>query len=573
VAALFAWHPLHVESVAWVAERKDVLSTFFGLLTLTAYPHYARLRDSQQGRFRIYYVLALVSFALGLMSKPMVVTLPFLLLLVDFWPLRRMQVSAPALRRLVVEKLPFLLLSAAGCLLTLRAQQEVILDAAALPFGKRLVNALLSYAVYLRKMIWPADLAAFYPYQQVVPATDLIIAVLALGLLSFLSLRLARRAPYLLFGWLWYLGMLVPVIGLVQVGAQSLADRYTYLPLVGIFVMGCWGAADALASRVPKRPVLAGGVATALLATCLWVTWNQQQYWRDSETLFRRDLKICPADNAMAHHCLGRALFLKGDDPGAIEHYQEVLRLLPNLADAHVSMANSLNRLGKYDGAMSHYREAIRLDPKHAEAYKSLGSCLAAQMKLDEARTNFLIALELKPDYAQAHTRLGTLLMAQGDVAGALKHLTRATEIYPDFDEGQYYLANALVDQKRFAEAAQHFRAAIRANPDYAAACNDLAWMLATQAERNRANLAEAIAAARKACELTGGTNASQLMTLGVAYSEAGQFAEAIAATEKAAAVASDLREGELMEPLQKNLLNFRAGRSATGRAPPGELR
>ena len=569
VAAFFAWHPLHVESVAWIAERKDVLSTLFGLLALCAYARYVQDSKAQSPKSKIAYGLALFFFALGLMSKPMLVTLPFVLLLLDFWPLGRMQIAA--LRRLLLEKLPFLALSAVGCVFTLRAQQEVILDVAALPFGARLVNAVNSYAGYLRKMIWPADLAPFYPYHHHVPPGEIIVTVLVLCALSALSLRLARRSPYLLFGWLWYLGMLVPVIGLVQVGAQSLADRYTYLPLVGIFVMCIWGAAD-WAARFRPGPALAGSLVAVLLAACLGITWKQQQYWRDSETLFRRDLEVCPTDNATGHHCLGRALFLKGDDVGAIEHYAEVLRLLPDLPDGHVSMANSLSRLEKFDQAMFHYREAIRLDPKHAEAYKSLGSCLAAQMKLEEARTNFLKALELKPDYAQAHTRLGTLLMAQGKMAEALEHLTTATQIHPDYDEGQYYLANALLDQKRFAQAAQHFRAAIKANPEYTAAFNDLAWMLATQVERNRANLAEAISAASTACALTQHTNASQLMTLGIAYSEAGRLADATATAEQAIALASARGERELMAQLQKQLSNFRAGRSATGRASPGDI-
>jgi len=576
VAAFFAWHPLHVESVAWIAERKDVLSTLFGLLTLTAYAAYAQKSAARtQGSSAetpafdlrpltsVAYWLTLMFFILGLMSKPMLVTLPFVMLLLDFWPLRRMQMRA--VRLLILEKIPLFIFSAAGCALTLRAQNEAILDSGSLPFGARLTNAVISYAAYVRKMIWPVELAVLYPYHHNASSVVFHLAMLDVGFIWLLILRMARRSPYLLFGWLWYLGTLVPVIGLVQVGAQSLADRYTYLPLTGIFVMCIWGAAD-LASRFRYGTTVAGILSVILLAACLCATWGQQKYWHDSVTLFQRDLEVCPEGNPTAHHCLGRALFLKGDDAAAIPHYEEVLRLLPNLPDGYVSMGNSLNRQQKFPEAEFHYREAIRLDPTNAEAFKSLGTCLATQMKLEEARINFLMALKFKPDYAQAHTRLGTLLMLQGKAAEALEHLTTATKIYPDFDEGQYYLANALVEQKRFAEAADHFRAAIKANPDYAVAFNDLAWMLATQVERTRANMIEAISLARQACELTHGTNASHLATLGIAYSESGRFPEAVASAEKAVALARANGEVDLAAQVEKQLTQYRASRSATGR-------
>ena len=563
IAALFAWHPLHVESVAWVAERKDVLSTFFGLLAFHTYVRYAVPTPGKKSNAGIWYGLTILLLALGLMSKPMLVTWPFVLLLFDFWPLRRL--SAVSWPRLLLEKTPFFLLSAATCAVTMLAQKEAILAKTVLPVGSRLVNAVMAYAGYLRKMIWPVDLAAYYPYRHNLPAGEIAVALLVLLSISVVAVYLAQRAPYLLFGWLWYLGMLVPVIGLVQVGAQAMADRYTYLPLVGIFIMIVWGAAE-LGARNRRRELIAVALSLVLLAACLPVTWRQVQYWRDSETLFRRSLQVCPEGNAMAHHCLGRALFLRGDDAGAIPHYQEVLRLLPDYPDGHLSMGNSLNRQEKYAEAMFHYHEAIRLDPDNAEAYKSLGSCLAAQMKLEEARTNFLTALRLKPDYAQAHTRLGTLLMAQGKVDAALQHLTKATEIYPDFDEGQYYLANALVDQKRFAEATARFRAAIKANPDYAAAYNDLAWMLATQVEPTVTNFAEAVRLAGRACELTQNKNASYLETLGIAFSEAGRFSEAIIATETAAALATAQGQPEVANQMLKRLQNYRAGRSFSGR-------
>lgn len=508
--------------------------------------------------------LALIFFAFSLMSKPMLVTLPFVLLLLDFWPMGRFQI--PNVRRLILEKLPFMLLSVVSCVLTMKAQKEAILGEAALPLGSRAVNSALSYAGYLRKMIWPLDLAPFYPYRLHPPFVEAAVAVCVLAFVSFLSIRFVRRAPYLLTGWLWYLGMLVPVIGLVQVGAQSMADRYTYLPLVGIFLMCVWGASDLL-PRFQQRTVVMIATVAAVLIACFCLTWTQVHYWRDSETLFRRDLQVCPENNATGHHCLGRALFLNGDDAGAISHYAEVLRLLPDYPDGHLSMANSLTRLERFPEAVFHYQEAIRLDPKSAEAYKSFGVCLATMMKLDEAKTNYLTALKLKPDYAQAHTRLGTLLMAQGQTDAALHHLITATQIHPDFDEGQYYLANALLDQKRFDEAAVHFHAAIQANPGYAAAMNDLAWMMATQVDSGRANLTEAINMAQRACQLTYSTNAPYLETLGATLSEAGRFAEAITTTERAATVAYGQGDAEMVARMKKLISGYRTGRSYAGRS------
>lgn len=565
VAALFAVHPLHIESVAWIAERKDVLSTFFGLLALNAYARYALLRAKNLPWDKTMFGLALVFFALSLMSKPMWVTLPFVLLLLDFWPLNRF--NRPNAKGLLLEKLPFLILSAATSYVTILAQKEAIVAPIALPFTQRLINAVMSYFGYLRKMVLPTDLAAYYPYRHNFSGGEVAVALLVLVGISIFVIRFARRFPYLLTGWLWYLGMLVPVIGLVQVGGQSMADRYTYMPLVGIFVMCVWGAGDLL-SKAPQRKVILIATSAAVLLVCTGSTSKQLMYWRDSEALFRRDLELYPEANAMGHHCLGRALFLKGDDAEAISHQEEVLRLLPNFAPGHLNLANSLSRQQQFVPALFHYEQALRFKPEDAETYKCLGSCLAAQMRLDEAKTNFLTALRFNPNYPEAHTRLGTLLMAQGKVPEALQHLELAVQIYPDYYEGHYYLANALADQKKFSGAADHFRAALKVNPDYVEALDDFAWMRITQMDTHQVDSGETIRLAQRACDLTQSTNVVYLQTLGAAFSEAGKFAEAIVTVEKAIAVATSTKQKNVASELQRQLALYRGGQSYSSKRP-----
>jgi tetratricopeptide (TPR) repeat protein len=419
-------------------------------------------------------------------------------------------------------------------------------------------------------MFWPVDLAVFYPYRQEVPAVEVVGALLVLLVISTLAVVLRRRMPYLLVGWLWYLGMLIPVIGLVQVGAQSMADRYTYLPIVGIFWMAVWGAADLLAKK-QFQPLLKAA-AVAILLACFVMTLRQTQFWRDSEILFRRDLAVYPKNNATGHQCLGRALYLKGADEEAIEQYQEVLRLLPAYPEAHLSMANSLTRLGRYAEAEAHYQEGLRIDPTNAEGYKSLGSCLASQMKLDAAKTNFLTALQLKPDYVQAHTRLGTLLMAQGKMDEGLNHLITATRIHPDFDEAQYYLAHAYQERRQFGDASLHYRAAIKANPNYAAAISDFAWMTAIETIPDSHALTEAMSMARKACELTSFTNVDYLVVAAAVYSESNRAQEAISTVEQAIRLAAQSGQDNVLIELQKQLARYQSGQSYSGRnrtSPP----
>ena len=616
VAALFALHPLHVESVAWVAERKDVLSTFFGLLALWAYGRYAeaqslksRVQSRQAGlaprssghsaqpsaeaakdhaappTFRVsrfthhpafYYILSLSFFVLGLMSKPMLVTLPFVMFLLDYWPLRRFGPGTKhsklgALRRLLTEKLPFFLLAAASCAVTFIAQKTggAVVPMEAMPFTDRVANASISYLGYLIKTLWPVRLAAFYPFAPEWTAAGTILSLLVLAGVTALALAAVRRAPFVLVGWLWFVGTLIPVIGLVQVGSQAMADRYTYFPLIGVFVAIVWGTA-ALTSRWRYQRLALGLAGAGVLVACFACTWVQVGYWQNSITLFSRAIRVTK-DNALAQHNLGHALSVKGNQAEAIRHFDEALRIKPGYPQAHFNRGNAYGVLGDVDRAIADYREAIRHKPDYEQAYCNLGMALALQDKLDEARTNFLAALRCKPDYAEAHTKLGNVLLLQGAVLEAMPHLYQAVKIRPDYDEGQYFLGEALACQKQFAEAAAAFRAAIRAKPDYALALNDLAWLLATQTDAHLRDVTQAVHFARRACELTQYADPKCLDTLGVALAEAGHLKEATSWTEKALTLATEAGDAPVVAELQKRLAAYRAGQSYTRSrsAPP----
>ncbi len=584
VAALFALHPLHVESVAWIAERKDVLSTFFGLLSLWAYARYAQGRsrgerrgssDPSGGLARdarhstLDYLLTLGFFALGLMGKPMLVTLPFGMLLLDYWPLQRLQFNPQRSRLellfpLVREKLPFFALSLASSAVTFWAQKAgcAVVTLQAVPLPDRLANVFISYLQYLSKTFWPADLSAFYPFAKGIWIGEAALALLMVSAATVLAFFAARRTPAVLMGWLWFLGTLVPVIGLVQVGSQAMADRYTYIPLIGVFIAITWGLADRTAKWRCRRLAL-GLSGAVVLAGCFVVTRFQVGYWNNSLSLFAHAVETTQG-NWMAEHNLGHALSVAGNYREALQRFNRAIQFEPGYPPSHFTRAGVHALQGRLDEAIVDYHEAIRLKPNYEQAYCNLAKVLAQQLRFEEARTNFLAALRWKPDYAEAHTKLGNLLVLQGLVSEAMPHLREAVKIQPDYDEGQYFLGGALARQKQFVEAAACFRAAIKANPNYSSALNDLAWLLATRPEPRVRNVPEAVELARRACEATGYANPGYLDTLGVAQSEAGQLREAIRLTEKAAELASASGDAVLAEQLQTHLTIYHAGRSYT---------
>jgi hypothetical protein len=414
VAALFAWHPLHVESVAWASERKDVLSAFFWMLTLLAYTRFANLSKVQSPKSKVFYVLALFLFACGLMSKPMVVTLPFVLLLLDFWPLGRFTIHDSRftiLSRLVLEKLPFFALTAASCIITFMVQRGALWSAASLPFSFRLENAVMSYVRYLSKMFWPADLALIYPYPHHWPLAAVITVVFLLAMWSVLFLWWAKRFPYLAVGWFWYLGTLVPAIGLVQAGVQSMADRYTYLPGIGLFIIVAWGLNDLLNSQSQKTKIAAAAGSLAL-AGCLAVTSIQLKYWRNSVVLFLHAIQAT-TDNYAADDCLGKALEDIGKNNDAEQFYAQCVKIEPDYPMGQFDLGMIQLQQGRPDEASNHLATAAQLAPQNPVMQFDFGTFLLQHGKPDEAAGYFKAALAAKPDFAEAKTSLAAALAAK----------------------------------------------------------------------------------------------------------------------------------------------------------------
>jgi Flp pilus assembly protein TadD len=484
VAGLFAVHPLHVESVAWIAERKDVLSTLFWMLTIWAYVAYVRRPRPRR------YVLVLVLFGLGLMAKQMLVTLPFVLLLLDVWPLQRVELGngglatflrRPELPRLALEKLPLFALAAAASALTVSAHSlgGAVLGLERIPLSLRLMNAAASYLSYIGKMLWPVRLAAFYPFSATSPVLQAFIGALVLAGVTVMAIRAAGRSSYFLVGWLWYLGTLFPVIGVVQVGDQSMADRYTYIPLIGLFLIVAWGATELMAHRRHSRLALPLA-AICVLLPCAALARTQVQYWRDSAALWQHAIDVTD-DNALAHNSLGKALIAQGREDGAIRHFAEALRIRPDYAKAQNNMGMVLMHQGKLDEAARYFAAALRNQPDYALAQNNMGMALLFQGKLDEATPHFVEALRIKPDFAEAHDNLGRAMVGQGKLQDAVGQFREALGLEPEFAEAHNDLGAALARQGELDEAARHFAEALRIEPDFEEAGDNLKRVLAEQ--------------------------------------------------------------------------------------------
>jgi tetratricopeptide (TPR) repeat protein len=568
IAALFAWHPLHVESVAWISERKDVLSTFFGLLSLLFYARYAQKRSRVEPsplrcaapRSResnataeslaldprpsaLDYSLALLFFALGLMAKPMLVTLPFVMLLLDYWPLQRVT-SDPwpvsKVLRLALEKWPFFLLAAGSCVVTFVAANKEVVTLQQYPLNLRIANALISYEQYLTKMIWPWPLACFYPLPNhlswIWPMAPMAAAVL--GIISWLIWRTRRQCPYLLVGWLWFLGTLVPVIGVVQVGDAAMTDRFTYFPLVGIFIAVTFGVCD-LADRFQFPKKATGTAAVLILAACLILTENQLRYWHDSETLFAHALAVTK-NNHIAHVNLGVTLEQKGNLNEALAEFRAAEQLAPELYEIHNNLGHVLNNLGHPNEALTEYREAMLLNPKLPFLHNSTGMVLAELGRFDEAMSQFQEAARLDPTYPWAHFEIGKLRLKQG----------------------------------RDAEAIDEFRAALRLEPNNFQILAYTAHVLATDEDPQIRDGKTALVLAIKAKLLTGDTQPFVLDALGMACAETGDFTNALEVTQRAIDLATAAKMKKL-EPLQQRLelyKNHRPFRQSFTNAPLAEL-
>jgi tetratricopeptide (TPR) repeat protein len=498
VALLFGLHPLRVESVAWVAERKDVLSTAFWLLTLWAYSKYiessaGRANVSSTGESQhllsvgrlpwLYFGLAFAFFGLGLMSKPMLVTVPCVLLLLDYWPLRRW--PQRSVRALVLEKTPFFAVAVVSAAVTWTVQRRGGAMATALPLIARMENAVVSYCRYLGKLFWPVDLAAFYPPADHWPGSAVVLAVLLLLALSLLALALRRRFPYCLVGWLWFLDTLLPVIGLVPAGEQAMADRYSYVPSIGFFLLVVWGVHD-LTKRWRYQVMAASVTVAGAACLCLVLTRAQISFWKDTEVLFRRALLVTER-NYVAHNNLGTALDKQGRWDDAFSEFHQALKVKPDYPEALNNLGVALNRQGRVDEAIAQLRETLRLQPRYAVARYNLGVALQEQGHLDEAIDQYQQALRLKPRYTDARYNLGLALQRRGDLAGAIAEFQAILKLEPNSPEVCNKLGVALEQNGQLDDAIRQYVAALKLNPDYSRAHYNLGVALGRKGQLDQA--------------------------------------------------------------------------------------
>jgi len=451
VAALFGIHPLHVESVAWIAERKDLLSTLFWMLTMLFYARYVK-RPRWPG-----YIFFSLFFLLGLMSKPMLVTLPFVLLLLDLWPLRRFDLfnknssekrfNHHKIVRAVLEKIPLIIISTLFSLIALYAQKsgQGIASLNAFPFNTRITNALLSYAGYLGKTFHPFRLAVFYPYEYHFYAWQIIISSLALISITLFSIYFIKRRPYLITGWLWYVGTLVPVIGIVKFGgAFAMADRYTYIPLIGIFIIIVWGAHDILV-RTGFRKAFISAIAGIILLVLMLTSWMQVSYWKNSITLFSHALNVTK-NNFLAHKNLGTAFINHGRIDKAFPHFQEAINISPDNPTAHLNIGTCFLFYGELEKAITYFRKALELNPNYHKARVNLDRAISAQKNNDLAISIVTTAIQLNKKDPVLHFNLANLYKRRGKLKKAVFHYKQALALKPDYMEAKRGLENLVKD-------------------------------------------------------------------------------------------------------------------------------
>ncbi len=473
VACVFAIHPIHVESVAWVSERKDVLAGLFWMLTIGTYILYHQSSEKK------YYYLMLVVFALGLLSKPLLVTLPFVLLLLDYWPLNRISLNGmPAtndkhkptasLKKLALEKIPLLLLALASSVITFIAQRqgEAMRLGEALPVQDRIANAIISYAQYIGKAFVPVDLTVFYPHpEQNYSLGLLIVSILVLLVITFVVWKQKTQRPFLVTGWCWFLGTLVPMIGIVQVGMQAMADRYMYVPIIGLAIMVAWGVPSFM-NQVRMQRSLVTWLFALLIPAMMYGTYVQVSHWKNNTTLFEHALSVTK-DNYFAHYCLGLDLADSGKTDAAVQHFREAIRIKASFAPTYNNLAAALSRQGKFDEAIEYFQESFRRMPSHASAYNNYGVTLAQLGKLDEAATQWQRAVEIDPYYADPHANLGRLYALQGKTTEAIEQFETALRLNANHVDAQFNYGNLLAGMKKFDEATYHYREALRIAPGF----------------------------------------------------------------------------------------------------------
>jgi protein O-mannosyl-transferase len=521
IAGVFAVHPLQVDTVAWVTERKNVLSGLFWMLTIAAYLRYVRKRSLTT------YAIVVLCFVLGLMTKPVLATLPAVLLLLDVWPLRRLVWArqhlatpqntgaslAPAkFKMLLLEKLPLLLLAGASGVVTILSHEGLGISQAShgLPLGLRIENAFVSYARYLKKFFVPTDLAVLYPHPGKWPSEVVWLSVLVIVVATVFALWQFRRRPYLALGWLWFLGVMVPTVGVLQVGIQAMADRFMYLPMVGLLIAIVFGASEIL-RRFPKGASVA--IAVLALSGCAFLAAAQLPHWKNSLALWRHTVEVTDR-NWVAHNNFAHTLYLAG----------------------------------RYDEGIEQASASLRIRPEFAEASLNLGLLMEAKGKPDEAILQYRRALAIHPNWPLARKHLADALTRTGDASEALVHYEATVEMVPGDLEARSKLASVLTQQGKAAEAIAQYRECLRYNPDHAGVLNNLAWLLATDPRAELRNPSEAVLRAALACDLTQRKEPLFLGTLAAALAANGQFADAVRTAEEAATLAQALGMTELAE-------------------------
>jgi tetratricopeptide (TPR) repeat protein len=561
---------MHVESVAWITERKDVLSTFFLLLTLAAYAGYVK-------RLSVFkYIISLILFALGLMAKPMLVTLPFVLLLLDYWPLNRFEVLQPAKKSdrqlyksrsfsgkplspyyLFIEKIPFLALAAVSSTVTFIVQRRggAVADVGVFSFESRFANALLSYVRYIGTMFWPIDLAVLYPFEMAVniPFWQSTLCILLLTGITLAVLCLGHSRKYLPVGWFWFLGTLLPVIGLVHVGPQAYADRYTYIPYIGLFLMIAWGLPEFLSKLPYRRAVL--GAAMALVLTAMGLcAYRQTCFWKDSITLFSHAIEVTK-NNYIMHVSLGFSYDVLGRREEAIKAYQQSIRIDPNYPKAYYNLGITYGKLGHYQEAIEANQQVIRIDPDYAKAYNNLGAAYSKLGRWQEAIDSARRACELTHHRDAAF--LSTLAMAYwsaGKNQEAVQTAEAILKIDPDVANAHGILGSVLSSEGSFKKAVFHLKRLLEIEPNNIIIKNNLAWIFAANPDPTIRNSSEAIRLAQEACTSTREMDPFFFDTLAAAYACGGRFTEAVETAQKAIGLAEAANQIETKTAIERRL-------------------
>jgi len=559
VATIFAIHPLRVESVAWVAERKDVLSGLFFVLTIWAYFRYARRPWSL-----VSYGLVVGLFALGLLCKPMVVTLPFVLLLLDYWPHNRLRAEAAGTqefcvagisipRRPILDKLPLLAMSASVCVVTILAQTHAIQSTEAYPIPQRFAHAVLSCVIYLRQMVYPAGLSAFYRYPSggLDPLKIMFAAALLIGF-SLIAVVQWQSRPWMLVGWFWYLTMLVPVLGIVQVGAQAHADRFTYLPQIGIYLAVTWSVAD-WAGRWKHGRAIMGLVTAVVIGVLIVCAHVQTSYWKNSETLWNRAL-ACNPRNDVAHYNLGDALSAKGEEEKADAEYQTAVEINPSYVKAQDRLGIALAKRGRLDEAIADFRKSIEADHNDDEAHNNLGIALGVKGDVDGAISEYRKALAINPDYVDARYNLGLALLGKRQLDEAIDCFKQTLAARPQFAGGYADLGAAYRQKGEARLAVDSWQQSLAINSNQLDVQNNLAWLLATSSDSSLRNGARAVELAEATSQATGRANPMALRTLAAAYAEAGRFGDATVTARSALELAETQKNTALVSALQEEI-------------------